>query len=627
MISSPLLIQRCPVNTEDATLNPASQVLRDVFGFDQFRPQQADVIEHLISGEDALVLMPTGGGKSLCYQVPALVRDGLAIVISPLIALMQDQVGNLRQHGVAADCLNSAQTPEQNRDTLSRIERGETKLLYVAPERLLMGSTLALLDRVHLALFAIDECHCVSQWGHDFRPEYAQLSVLAQRYPNTPRIALTATADQTTQRDIRNRLCLENARTFLTSFDRPNIRYRIEARYKGVEQLARFLKDEHAEDTGIVYCLSRKKVEDIASKLADRGFNALPYHAGLAREIRQRHLERFLRDDPVIVVATIAFGMGIDRPDVRFVAHLDLPRSIEAYYQETGRAGRDGLPSTAWMVYGLQDAITHRQMIDEGSDLGQQQVERSKLEALLGLCESTACRRHMLLSYFDEVRDTGCGNCDNCLNPPETWDATDAARMALSCVYRTEQRYGVNYLIDVLRGEGGDRVRRAGHDRLSTFGIGADITANEWRAVFRQLVALGFLRSESSRMGALMLNESARPLLRGEQRVQLRKDATPSTSKRRAGRGGKRAAAPADIDESLWARLRALRMELATVEDVPAYMVFSDATLTELAAAQPTHLAEMLSVSGVGDAKLERYGDAFVGFFVEYHRDQEMPAD
>jgi len=558
--------------------DPALRTLRDVFGFDAFRPHQADIIGHVIDGNDALVLMPTGGGKSLCYQVPALTRPGLAVVISPLIALMQDQVGNLRQNGVAADCLNSSQSSEQNRDVMERVERGETKLLYVAPERLLMESTLARLDRTPLALFAIDECHCVSQWGHDFRPEYAQLGQLADRYPGIPRIALTATADQTTQRDIRTRLRLDGARTFLSSFDRPNIQYRIDSRHKGVDQLIHFLEEEQAGHTGIVYCLSRKKVDDIAGKLAAHGFNALPYHAGLPREVRQSHLSRFLREDPVIVVATIAFGMGIDRPDVRFVAHLDLPRSIEAYYQETGRAGRDGLPSTAWMVYGLQDAITHRQMIDEGSDLGQQQVERSKLEALLGLCESTDCRRKTLLSYFDESRDTGCGNCDNCLSPPETWDATEAARMALSCVYRTEQRYGATYLVDVLRGEGGERVRRAGHDKISTFGIGADFSANEWRAVFRQLVALGFLRSESARMGALMLNESARPLLRGEQQIQLRRDTPGKRSKRRSARGGKRGATPDNIDEALWARLRGLRMELASVEDIPAYMVFSDAT-------------------------------------------------
>lgn len=590
----------------------AEQVLRDVFGFDHFRPLQAEIVSHVVEGKDAVVLMPTGGGKSICYQVPALVRAGVGVVISPLIALMQDQVSHLQQHGIAAGCLNSSQTPEQNRDVLAQLESGTLKLLYVAPERVVQDATLALFDRLELALFAIDECHCVSQWGHDFRPEYAQLDVLATRYRGVPRIALTATADRTTQGDIRARLQLTHAETFLSSFDRPNIHYQIEARHSGIEQLTRFLSEEHQQHCGIVYCLSRKKVDDTAAKLVARGFNALPYHAGLDAQVRADHLERFLREDAVVVVATVAFGMGIDRPDVRFVAHLDLPRSIEAYYQETGRAGRDGLPSSAWMVYGLQDAMTHRQMIDGGSDSAQQHVERAKLEALLGLCEATTCRRCALLSYFDETRSEACGNCDNCCSPPETWDATDAARMALSCVYRTGQRFGVAYVIDVLRGEGGERVRRLGHDTLSTFGIGNDISTAEWRSVFRQLIAMGYLHSDSARMGALVLDESARPLLRGEHTLALRRDAVVKRGRRR--RGG-RSATPAHIDPDLWARLRALRLDLAAVDDVPAYRVFSDATLAELASAQPTHLADMLGVSGVGDAKLDRYGEAFVSFF------------
>ncbi|MEM6987893.1 MAG: DNA helicase RecQ, partial [Pseudomonadota bacterium] len=454
---------------------------------------QSEVIEHLLNGGDALVLMPTGGGKSLCYQIPGLVREGLAVVVSPLIALMQDQVSHLQQHGVAAACINSAQSSAENRAISEHVAEGNIKILYVSPERLLLEPTLKLLAQTPLALFAIDECHCVSQWGHDFRPEYAQIHEVTARFPGVPRVALTATADHTTQDDIRTQLQLEQARSFLGSFDRPNIRYHIEPRQNGFDQLTRFLREEHAEHAGIVYCLSRRKVDDVAAKLAERGFNALPYHAGLDQSVRSAHLERFLRDDAVVVVATIAFGMGIDRPDVRFVAHLDLPRSVEAYYQETGRAGRDGLPSSAWMVYGLQDAMTHRQMIDAGANDAHQVIERTKLEALLGLCEATSCRRRALLAYFGEKRDDACGNCDNCLNPPETWDATEAARMALSCVYRTGQRFGVAYVTDVLRGEGGERVRRLRHDRLSTYGIGNALSAKAWRSVFRQLIALGYL--------------------------------------------------------------------------------------------------------------------------------------
>lgn len=590
----------------------ARQTLLEVFGFDAFRPMQEDVVEHLLRGRDAVVLMPTGGGKSICYQIPALVRDGLGVVISPLIALMQDQVSHLRQNGVAAACLNSAQSPQQNRGVVEQLSRGDLKLLYIAPERLVLEHTLALLDKSKIALFAIDECHCVSQWGHDFRPDYAQLDILATRYPDVPRIALTATADRATQHDIIKGLSLGDAEWFTGSFDRPNIHYQVESRQNGFDQLTRFLSEQHRDDCGIVYCLSRKKVDDVAGKLRLHGFNALPYHAGLDQTVRADHLDRFLHEEAVVVVATIAFGMGIDRPDVRFVAHLDLPRSIEAYYQETGRAGRDGLPSSAWMVYGLKDAMTHRQMIDSGANDEQQVINRTKLEAMLGLCETTVCRRNTLLAYFDEARDTACGNCDNCLNPPETWDATDAARMALSCVYRTGQRFGVSYVIDVLRGEGGERVQRLRHDRLSTFGIGNELSARTWRSVFRQLIALGHLHSDSTRMGALVIDESARPLLRGELQLNLRQDAAAGKK-----RHPKAMRTPAGVDPSLWAQLRALRMDLASVDSLPAYRVFTDATLAELALNKPTHLTEMLTISGVGNAKLHSYGEAFVSFFRE----------
>ncbi|TPW13675.1 MAG: ATP-dependent DNA helicase RecQ, partial [Halothiobacillaceae bacterium] len=469
-------------------MEQALQALHSVFGYRHFRPLQHEIIEHVVAGGDALVLMPTGGGKSLCYQIPALVRSGTAIVISPLIALMEDQVSALKQAGVRADYLNSTLSFDESRDVESRLLRGELDLLYVAPERLLTARTLDLLTKAELALFAIDEAHCVSQWGHDFRPEYMQLSVLHERFPTIPRIALTATADAPTRNEITQRLALEQARVFVNGFDRPNIRYHVTEKNSPREQLLNFIRREHRGDAGIVYCLSRKKVEAVAEWLSQKGVIALPYHAGLSAEIRKRHQVRFLHDEGIVMVATIAFGMGIDKPNVRFVAHLDLPKSLEAYYQETGRAGRDGLPANAWMAYGLQDVVTLRQMLEEADTLeARKQVERQKLEAMLGYCEVTSCRRQTLLNYFNDTLPEPCGNCDTCLSPVATWDGSEAVRKALSCVYRTGQRFGVNYVIEVLLGKENERIRSLGHNRLTTYGLGKELDVNQWRSLFRQL--------------------------------------------------------------------------------------------------------------------------------------------
>lgn len=596
--------------------DPALKTLQSVFGYDQFRGQQAAIIERLVSGGDALVIMPTGGGKSLCYQIPALLRDGVAIVVSPLIALMQDQVAALRQNGVKAACLNSSLTPAEAAEVEEQLHRGELDLLYVAPERLLNGRTLALLGRLKLALFAIDEAHCVSQWGHDFRPEYIQLSELHERFPDIPRIALTATADAPTRREIAQRLALQEAQTFNSGFDRPNIRYRIsENPGNAREQLLRFIRNEHEGEAGIVYCLSRKKVDDTARWLSDKGLTALPYHAGMAQAQRQQHQERFLREDGVIIVATIAFGMGIDKPDVRFVAHLNLPKSIEAYYQETGRAGRDGLPADAWMAYGLQDVITLRQM-QEGSEADEQhkRVERHKLDAMLGLCELTSCRRQALLHYFGDVMDQPCGNCDNCLSPPETWDATVAAQKALSCVHRSGQRFGVSYLIDVLRGSENARIQQFGHDQLSTYGIGKELTSNEWRGLFRQLISRGLLSVDLEGYGGLRLTEAARPVLRGETRLMLRKQVKKARGERqrRNTQFGKAA------DQRLWEALRECRRRLAEEQGVPAYVIFHDATLAEMVQRQPQSLEQLGRISGIGERKLDAFGEPFLDVILEH---------
>jgi len=599
--------------------SPAHKILQEVFGYSAFRGAQQAIVEHVSAGGDALVLMPTGGGKSLCYQLPALLRDGVAIVVSPLIALMQDQVDALQQLGVKAAFLNSSLDADAARAVLSQIHRGELDILYVAPERLLMPNFLALLEQVQagpgIALFAIDEAHCVSQWGHDFRPEYRGLTVLHERFPSVPRIALTATADAPTRAEIVERLALENAQQFVSSFDRPNIKYRVTQKNNARQQLEAFLESEHANDAGIVYCLSRKKVEETAEWLKSRGWDALPYHAGLDAAVRNKNQRRFLREEGVIMVATVAFGMGIDKPNVRFVAHLDLPKSMEGYYQETGRAGRDGLPANAWMAYGLGDVVSMRQMLDSGdAPEERKRVERQKLDALLGFCESTACRHQTILRYFGEEHPGDCDQCDNCLEPVDTWNGTQAAQMALSCVYRTGQRFGVVHLIDVLLGKATEKVQQFGHQTLSTFGIGKELAQAQWSSVFRQLVAGGFLESDMEAYGGLKLTEAARPALKGEQEVWLRRDAEPArrkASKAQRGASLREAFAGAN-DDPLWQALKAKRMELAKEQGVPPYVIFHDSTLLEILNHKPQTLDEMGRISGVGQAKLARYGDAFL---------------
>ncbi len=582
-------------------------LLHRIFGHADFRGPQQAIIEHIAAGGDALVLMPTGGGKSLCYQVPALLRDGVGVVVSPLIALMQDQVEALRQVGVRAEYLNSTLDAE----SASRIERamlaGELDLLYVAPERLLTSRFLSLLDRAKVALFAIDEAHCVSQWGHDFRREYRELTVLHERWPDVPRIALTATADPPTQREIAERLQLEDAQWFVSSFDRPNIRYTVVQKENGKRQLLDFLR-EHRDEAGIVYCLSRRKVDQTAETLAGLGFKALPYHAGLNAEVRAANQRRFLREDGVVMVATIAFGMGIDKPDVRFVAHVDLPKSLEGYYQETGRAGRDGEPAEAWLCYGLGDMVLLKQMIEQ-SEAGEErkQLERRKLDQLLGYCESMQCRRQVLLAGFGETYPQPCGYCDNCLQPANSWDATQAARKALSCVYRTGQRFGAVHLIDVLRGGEGERIRQFGHDKLSTYGIGADLDAKAWRGVFRQLVAAGLLEVDAEGFGGLRLTDASRAVLTGGQTVVLRKE-LPSKKSRDRDSGPRTGLPVQSQDLHLFQALRDMRARLAKEQNVPAYVIFHDSTLRNIAERRPDSMSELAQVGGIGGAKLERYG-------------------
>jgi len=595
------------------------QILHEVFGYQTFRGEQQAVVEHVATGGDALVLMPTGGGKSLCYQIPALIRNGVAIIVSPLIALMQDQVDALQQLGVKAAFLNSSLDAEAAHSVLRQIEQGQLDMLYVAPERLLTPNFLALLEQVQsgpgLALFAIDEAHCVSEWGHDFRPEYRGLTALHERFPHVPRIALTATADAPTRAEIVERLALQDARQFVSSFDRPNIKYRITQKANARNQLEKFLDAEHPNDAGIIYCLSRKRVEETAEWLKARGWDALPYHAGLDASVRNQNQRRFLREEGVIMVATVAFGMGIDKPNVRFVVHLDLPKSMEGYYQETGRAGRDGLPADAWMVYGLGDVVSMRQMLDSGdAPEERKRVERQKLDALLGFCESTACRHQTLLRYFGEDHAGNCEQCDNCLNPVDTWDATQAAQMALSCVYRTGQRFGVVHLIDVLLGKKTDKIAQFNHHSLSTYGIGQGLQQAQWSSVFRQLVAGGFLEADIAAYGGLKLTAASRPVLKGEQEVWLRRDAEPAGNKiskaERASRA-KEAFAGAN-DDPVWQALKTKRMELAKEQGVPPYVIFHDSTLLEILNQKPQTLDEMGRISGVGQAKLVRYGDAFL---------------
>ncbi|MEE1869771.1 DNA helicase RecQ [Pseudomonas auratipiscis] len=594
-------------------LEQAQRVLKDIFGYDSFRGRQGAIIECVAKGGDALVLMPTGGGKSLCFQVPALLRPGLAVVVSPLIALMEDQVATLDELGVAAASLNSTLSAEQQRELAGRIRRGEVKMLYLAPERLVQQRMLDFLRTLDIALFAIDEAHCVSQWGHDFRPEYLQLGQLAELFPHVPRIALTATADMRTREEIVTRLHLQNAERFLSSFDRPNIFYRIVPKEQPRKQLLAFL-GERRGNAGIVYCLSRKKVDDVAAYLCDQGFPALPYHAGLPAETRASNQRRFLNEEGLIMVATIAFGMGIDKPNVRFVAHLDLPKSLEAYYQETGRAGRDGLPADAWMAYGLQDMVMLKQMLQNSEgDERHKRIEQHKLDAMLALCEETRCRRQILLNYFDEELPQPCGHCDNCIDGVQTWDATEPARQALSAVYRTGQRYGVGHLVDVLLGRDNEKVRSFGHEKLAVYGVGKARSESEWRSLFRQLVARGLADIDLEGYGGLRLSDSCRPLLRGEVSLELRRDLKPQTTSKGSSSGGSPASQLVRGDErEQWEALRALRRKLAEEHGVPPYVIFPDSTLLEMLRSQPSSLSEMAQVSGVGARKLERYGEAFL---------------
>lgn len=589
-------------------MSDARHILQSVFGYESFREPQDAIIQTVIDGADALVLMPTGGGKSLCYQIPALVRRGCGIVVSPLIALMQDQVSAMRQLGVRASFLNSTLTTTEALAVERDLLAGALDLLYIAPERLVQERCLALLEQAAIALFAIDEAHCVSQWGHDFRADYLQLSLLHQRFPHIPRIALTATADERTRAEIIMRLDLEGARQFIAGFDRPNIRYRIALKQNPRAQLLRFLREEHAGHSGIVYCLSRNKTEEIAGWLRTQGFEALPYHAGMPHPLRAAHQARFLREDNIIIVATIAFGMGIDKPDVRFVAHLDMPKTVESYYQETGRAGRDGEPADAWMIYGLQDVIKLRQMMasSEGTE-EHKRAEQYRLNAMLGLCEITTCRRQSLLRYFGEPLHRPCGNCDTCLEGVDTWDGTESARKALSVVHRCGQRFGVNHLIDVLRGAQSSKVLQFNHHHLPTFGVGQELDSNQWRSVFRQLVARGYLSVDLAQFGALRLEESCRPLLRGEQEIQLRRDTAKKTARQQT-----KTSLPEDIDVALWEALRDRRRTLAEEQGVPPYVIFHDRTLKEMCSRLPRSTSEFERITGVGERKLEKYGDAFL---------------
>ena len=590
----------------------ADVVLKEVFGLRSFRGQQAEIVRHVVQGGDAVVLLPTGAGKSLCYQIPAICRAGTGVVVSPLIALMRDQVEALRQSGVKAAALHSSLTPDEMRRVRDDLVGGDLDLLYVTPERLASGGFAEFLSRQAIALIAIDEAHCVSQWGHDFRPEYLQLAALKDRFPGVPRLAPTATADPQTRDDLIHRLQLDDARVFSASFDRPNIAYTIARKDNARRQLRDFLQARKGE-SGIVYCLSRKKVEEIAGLLADEGFAARPYHAGLDREVRDANQDAFIKEDGVVLVATIAFGMGIDKPDVRFVAHLDLPSSVEAYYQETGRAGRDGLPAAAWMIHGMGDAALRRRMIDEGASPDEvKKVERAKLDALLGICETVTCRRQALLAHFGEAHGGECGNCDTCIEPVQLWDGTEAAQKALSAIYRTGQRYGAGHIIDVLLGNMTEKVERSRHHELPTFGVGRELDRKGWQSVFRQLAARGVISVDHAGFGALMLEEGAKPVLRSERKIELRRD--PVTSRRRRKEGAPAAAEiwAAPEDEALFQALRAERQRLAREQGVPPYVIFHDTTLREMTRRRPSSEAALAEIPGVGGAKIARYGSAFL---------------
>ena len=610
-------VSMAPATIPDRATEPLT-ILRQTFGYAAFRGLQAEVVEQVCAGGDALVVMPTGSGKSLCYQIPGIARSGTAIVVSPLIALMQDQVAALRQLDVRAAALNSAQPPQESRAALQDLQEGQLDLLYVAPERLMMEGFLQTLKGCRLALFAIDEAHCISEWGHDFRPEYRRLGVLAELFPEVPRVALTATADAPTRDDIITRLSLQKGRVFLGGFDRPNIRYGVQPKTAARRQLLEFIKAQSGE-AGIVYCLSRARTEEIASWLTGEGIAALPYHAGLAPEIRARHQERFLKEPGLVIAATIAFGMGIDKPDVRFVAHLDPPRSLEAYYQETGRAGRDGLPAETLLLFGIQDIAQHRRMIEENNaPVERKRLEHRKLDALLGYAETVRCRRQVLLEYFGDACEP-CGNCDTCLSPPQSFDGTVAAQKALSAVYRSGQRYGGAHIIDLLLGRATEKIQAARHDQLPTFGVGTEFNANAWRSILRQLVSLGLLEIDIGGYGSLRLTEKSRPVLRGEVQVAMRREVGARRKAGAAGRGGSAAGVlTTPRERALFEALREKRLELAREANVPPYIIFHDATLVEMVKARPTSRAELSLVPGVGVSKLERYGEAFLKAITDF---------
>ena len=598
-------------------LNNPLHILEHIYGYDQFRGQQADIIKHVVDGGSAFVLMPTGSGKSLCYQIPALCRDGVGVIISPLIALMQDQLTALEQLGISAGAINSAMSYDQVFKVKQKLKNNELDLLYVAPERLVMKEFLEMLDNTNIALFAIDEAHCVSQWGHDFRPDYTALSLLAKRYEKIPRIALTATADKPTRKDIVERLALEGGKTFIDGFDRPNIHYAILERNNPKKQVLDFIKNNHPEDSGIIYCISRKKVEDVAAWLQGKGINALPYHAGLTPKIRSQNQDRFLREDNIIIVATIAFGMGIDKPDVRFVVHMNIPKSIEAYYQETGRAGRDGLPSNAYMIYGMDDAAMQRNWIEnsEAPEV-QKRIEHQKINALLGLCEAAICRRQILLEYFADSCEP-CGNCDTCDTHPETFDGTIAAQMGLSAVFRTGQRFGMVYVIDVLMGKDDERIARFGHDKQSTFAIGKEFSKIEWQNIFRQLVSQNLLMVDVNEHNGIKITEKGFQFLKEKATISFRKLTEKQKVKREKKVKKVAIALDNDLDQSLYEDLRITRQQLAKKRRVPAYVIFNDKTLAELAQVKPQSLDEMLDISGIGAAKLKKFGQALLDVIIE----------